>query len=121
MKKSYFAAAAIASILASGCAQPIREAYPSMTPYDAETVYSIEPREGGFTLSAVFAQHQFKPDMSALITMCKSRLGNIALDHADKQRKKTKPLDDQRIKLSTDRNIMNGISTCKASVPVEWK
>lgn len=123
MKNRIFIAvfAAVTAVVATGCAQPIREAHPDKTAYDADTVYSIDQRTDGFTASIVFSKHQFQPDMAALMTMCKNKITNVALDHADKQRRKTKPINEQRIKMDTNRNIMNGMSTCTASMPVEWK
>lgn len=112
----------VAALALTACTQqPIREAYPSMTPYDDETVYSIDRQKDGFTVNVVFSKHQFQPDMNALMTLCKNKLMNIAHEQAAKQRKKTKPFNEQRIKLDTNRNMMNGMSTCTASMPAEWK
>ncbi|MHC4173936.1 MAG: hypothetical protein ACYST5_13490 [Planctomycetota bacterium] len=92
-----------------------------MQTYDHNTEYRIEEREGGFALTVYYRRYQFIPESDSVATACKSNLTSIAYEIAEERGKKIKPINEQRIKLSMGRNGLTGITSCSATVPVDYE
>lgn len=103
-----------------GCATPTRMTDEQTISYDKDTDYAITPRPDGFSIAINYSRYQFIPESSAVATACKSALTAIAYEHADKQRLKIKPLNEQRIRISMGRNGLTGITSCSALAVAEW-
>jgi hypothetical protein len=105
----------------SGCATPMKYGDKPLEVYDRDTRYRIDEKEGGFMVTVFYSRYQFIPESTAVATACKSSLTAIAHEFADSRRKKIKPVDEQRIRISMGRNGFTGITSCSATVPVEFK
>ncbi len=92
-----------------------------MTPYDKDTFYAVDERPDGFSLTVQYSRYQFIPESGAVATACQAALKALAWDIAEKRGKKIEPVNDQRIRVSMGRNGFSGITSCEASVPVQWK
>ncbi len=99
----------------------MRYTHRPMQTYDRNTEYGIEEHEGGFTLTVYYRRYQFWPQSDSIVMACKSNLTSIAYEVAEGKGKKIKPINEQRIKLSTGRNILTGITSCSATVPVDYE
>lgn len=82
--------------------------------------YSIIEREDGFTIAIQYSRYQMIPETSAIVEACKSELLSSAYDFAESKGHKIQTINEQRIKLSTGRNGLLGITSCSASVPVTY-
>jgi hypothetical protein len=124
--KQMIQVAAVCSLFLVSCASlhqsvPRNETY---IRYDSDTTYQVQNiSKNSFLLSIQHEKKQYMPDMAGLAVSCKSALTSLAYTLADKQSRKIKPINEQRIQLKTDRYVekMVGISLCNASVPVEWE
>jgi hypothetical protein len=107
-------------IFASGCSTAPRNS--DYTRLNAETAYLVVPGAKGFELRIQHEKTQYAPDMAGLSVSCKSALLSLAYDLADQRKRKIQAINEQRIKLTTNRYIEagKGTSFCEASVPVEW-
>ena len=107
-------------IAVSACSSVPRKT--NYTRLDENTTYFVQPQKDGFELSIQHEKKQRAPNLDALIISCKSALTSLAYDLAKKQNRKLTPINEQQIKLTTDRYIENliGISLCNASVSVEY-
>ena len=113
--------ATLISMLLAACATPMQYTGAQMTNYDRDTEYAVEPRPDGFAITISYSRYQFIPESSAVAGACKSALTAIAHEHAEKQGRKVEPIDEQRIRISTGRNIVTGITSCSASAIAVWQ
>ena len=105
----------------AGCTTPAIQTDMPMTQLDKNTQYAVVDRPDGFDLTVAYSRYQFIPESEAVSTACKAALTSTAWDIAKKRGKEIVPLNEQRIKISMGRNGLAGITSCSASVPVEWK
>lgn len=104
-----------------GCATATKQTDAAMTPYDKDTEYAVAPRPDGFALAVNYSRYQFIPESDAVAVACRSALMAITYEQADKQGRKIKPLNEQRIRISMGRNGLSGITSCSASAIAEWQ
>lgn len=118
MKK--LALSLLCAIALVGCATPMTYTNASFTPYDKDTEYAVEEKPDGFDITVNYSRYQFVPESSAVALACKSALTNIAYETAEKRKRKIAPINDQQIKISTGRNLINGVTTCSANTSAKW-
>ena len=108
------------SLLLIGCATPVRHINIPLASYDKNTKYGVEDNSDGFNITVFYSRYQFIPESDAVATACKSILTSIAWEIAEKKEKKILPINEQIIRLSMGRNGLTGITSCQASVVVQW-
>jgi hypothetical protein len=108
------------SLLLAGCATPVRDTEKPLTRYEKTTEYRIDDRAGGFMVFVEYERYQFIPESSAVATACRAMLTSLAYETADARGRKIQPLNEQRIRLSMGRNGFTGITSCSATVPVDY-
>ncbi|SNB67765.1 hypothetical protein SAMN07250955_10643 [Arboricoccus pini] len=102
--------------LTSACTQPEQAGGA-----DANATYHVADTADGFTLSLDYSRYQFIPETDALIASCKSALLSRAYEVAEERGRELEPINEQRIKVSTGRNGVTGITSCAASVPASYR
>lgn len=112
---------AAAATLVTSCTTPAGYSSAPLARYDKDTEYRTDDRPGGFTLTIYYSRYQFIPESDALAVACKQALTSLAHDLAEKQGRKIKPIDEQRIKISFGRNGVTGITSCSAVAPADWQ
>lgn len=117
MRTIYLLAAAA---MLAGCATPAQYSDNKAT-IDRDTSYSVQDRSDGFTVTVAYDRYQFIPETSAVMAACRSALLATAYDVADKKGRAIEQINEQRIRISTGRNGLTGITSCEASVPVVYK
>lgn len=119
--------AVLAALTMAGCAlpvpmtEPVSQTTEPMTAYDRDTDYAITPREGGYSVAVKYSRYQFIPESAVVADACRRMALAIAHEHAEKARRPIHQVNEQRLVISTGRNGLLGITSCEASVPVEWK
>lgn len=103
-----------------GCATPAVQTNIPLSTYDKNTEYGIEERGNGFGVTVYYSRFQFIPESDAVATACKSQLTSIAWEHSDQKGIKIEPVNEQRIRISMGRNGITGITSCRATVGVNW-
>lgn len=116
-----FLAAFIASVVLTACTTPLQQSGPDKIVLDRDTSYSVQDRPDGFTVTVAYDRYQFVPETAAVMSACRSALLAAAYDVADRKGRQIEPVNEQRIRISTGRNGLTGITSCEASAPVEWK
>ena len=111
----------IATLLLAGCATPVSYTNAPLATYDKDTEYRADDTPGGFTVTIYYSRYQFIPESSAVAVACKQALTALAYDLAEKRGRKIRPVEEQRIRMSFGRNGVTGITSCSATVPVEWQ
>lgn len=104
----------------AGCATPVEYGVGSKATTDKDTRVAIDERPDGFTVSVLYDRYQFIPETAAVMAACRQALLASAHDHAEKKGRRIRPINEQRIRISTGRNGFTGITSCEASVPVQW-
>lgn len=105
----------------TACTTPDNYSSAPMKPLDAHTNYSVVEDDNGFTINVKLSRYQFIPETSAIVEACKSSVMSAAYDHADTVGKDIESINEQRIRISTGRNALLGMTSCSASVPVTYK
>jgi uncharacterized lipoprotein len=105
----------------AGCATPEIYTETPMIQLDKNTQYAVVERPDGFDLTVAYSRYQFIPESAAVATACRAALTSTAWEIAKKRGKEIQPVNEQRIKISMGRNGLAGITSCSATVPVEWK
>lgn len=111
----------ICCIALSACAHASKFTSESMQSYDSNTEYRIDPADAGFTINIYYAKYQALPESNATLASCKSMLTSIAYEYAERQGRKLKPINEQRMKISYGRNMLSGVSSCSATVQAEYQ
>jgi hypothetical protein len=110
----------LAAALAAGCTTPIPQGGPKAEA-DRGTGVAVEDRPDGFVVSVAYSRYQFIPETQAVLAACRSQLLAAAHDVAAQRRRAIEPVNEQRVRISTGRNGLTGMTSCEASVPVTWK
>ena len=104
-----------------GCSSPKKLSKVPLTEYDKYTKYGVKERSDGFEITVFYSKHQFIPESSIIVAACKSAATAIAYEVAESKGRKIKPINEQRIKVSTGRNGLSGKTSCLAVAIVEWE
>ena len=91
------------------------------TKLDKDTEYSIEERPAGFRISVIHSRYQFIPDASEVRHACRTTVSSLAYDVAARRGRRIRPLSEDRIRVDTARNILNGVSSCSAGATAEYE
>lgn len=118
--RNTFVSIAVVSLL-FGCATATKQTDAAMQTYDKDTDYAFTSKPDGFSLAINYSRYQFIPESDAVATACKSALTAIAYEVAEKQGRKIKPINEQRIRISMGRNGLSGITSCSALAVAEWQ
>jgi len=109
------------ALLIVGCSSPKRLSKVPLTEYDKYTKYGVKERADGFEITVFYSKYQFIPESSVIVAACKSAATAIAYEVAETKGRKIKPINEQRIKVSTGRNGLSGKTSCLAVAIVEWE
>lgn len=118
MRGTVFASIMLAS---AGCTTPTDVSKPLTVSDDPNATATIKDTANGFTVDVTYSRYQFVPETSALFTACRSILTARAYDEAKKRGRDIEPINEQEIRVSAGRNIVNARTKCRAFVAVIWK
>jgi hypothetical protein len=105
----------------AACTYPNSYSQRPMNELDRNSDYNVVDNPKGFTITVQHSRYQFIPETDALLQSCKSALLASAYEYAEGKGRQIKPVNEQRIRISTGRNGLSGMTSCSASVPVEYK
>lgn len=87
--------------------------------YDAKVKIADTPT--GFTVEVRYSRYQMIPESSALLVACRSLATNRAYEEAKSRSREIEPISEQAIRISTGRNGILGLTTCRAFAEALWK
>lgn len=121
MRMHKLAIGVVVTTLLFGCSSPQRYTSEPMSKWDSQTEYRIDDTASGFSVTAYHERYQFLPDTAAIIETAKATAMSIAYATADSRQRKIKPINEQRMKLSTGRNIVSGTTGCNVQLVAEYE
>ena len=110
-----------AALALAACTHPADVSRPLTEVEDKNAHFEVKDAAAGFTVEARYSRYQFVPETSALITACRQLATARAYDEAKRRGHEIEPINDQTIRVSTGRNIINARTSCRAFVEARWK
>lgn len=114
-------ACAILVAAVSGCTTPADVSQSTWSGNDKNAESEIHDTPVGFTIDVKYSRYQAIPEADALLQACRSVLTVRAYDEAKRRGREIVPINEQEIRVSTGRNILNGRTACRAFVEARWK
>ncbi len=87
---------------------------------DCAPTWKVWHSSSGFTLTLSHNRYQYAPSLDELMGVCRHSLRVIANDIAIEQGKELIPYEDGEVIMKTARDDALGVSTCNASVTVNY-
>jgi hypothetical protein len=81
----------------------------------------VKPTANGFSVDVAYSRYQFVPEADALLVACRSIVSTRVAEEAASQHREVEPIEEQAIRVSTGRNIINARTSCRAYVEAVWK
>ena len=88
---------------------------------DKNAKFKVKDTPTGFSVEVSYSRYQFVPETSALLTACRSLVTSRAYEEAKSRGREITTINDQTIRVSTGRNILNARTTCRAFAEATWK
>lgn len=111
----------IAAAALAACTTPADVSRPLTEVPDKNAKFIVKDATDGFTVEVRYSRYQFIPEQSALLTACRSLVTARAYDEAKRRGREIEPINEQTIRVSTGRNIVNARSSCRAFAEARWK
>ena len=105
----------------SACTHPADVSRPLTEVADKNAKFTVKDTPTGFTVEVRYSRYQFVPEMSALLVACRSLVTSRAYDEAKGRGREIEPINEQTIRVSTGRNIVNARTACRAFAEAKWK
>ncbi len=75
----------------------------------------------GFNVDVKYSRYQMIPESSALLVACRSIATARAYEEAKSRGKEIEPINEQTIRVSTGRNGLLGLTSCRAFAEAHFK
>lgn len=110
-----------APLALAACTTPADVSKPLTDGSDENAKVQIADTPTGFTVNVRYSRYQFVPETSALLVACRSIATARAYEEAKRRGREIKPINEQTIRVSTGRNIVNARTACRAFAEARWK
>ncbi|KAA9016065.1 MULTISPECIES: hypothetical protein [Sphingobium] len=107
--------------LLAACTTPADVSKPLSAGGDKNAKFDIKDSATGFTVDLRYSRYQFIPEADALMAACRSIATTRTYEEAKRRGKEIQPINEQTLRLSTGRNIINARTSCRAFVEAVWK
>lgn len=107
--------------LLSACTRPADVSKPLTAGGDKNAKFTINNTATGFTVDLRYSRYQFIPEADALLAACRSIATTRAYEEAKQRGKDIQPINEQNLRVSVGRNIINARTSCRAFVEAVWK
>lgn len=112
----------VSAILAlTACTHPADVSRPPTEVGDKNAHFRLADTPAGFTVELRYSRYQFVPEAGALLTACRSLVLSRAYDEAKRRERAIEPINEQAVRVSTGRNIVNARTACRAFAEARWK
>lgn len=118
--KACAALALMVSVLPS-CTRPADVSRPLSEVADKNADFKVTDTPTGFTVEVSYSRYQMIPEADALLVACRSLVTARAYDEAKQRGREIQPINEQTVRVSTGRNILNGRTACNAFAEAHWK
>lgn len=86
---------------------------------DAKVVLADTPE--GFTVDVKYSRYQMIPETGAVLTVCRSTAIARVAEEAKNRGREVEPLAEQNVRVSSGRNGILGLTSCRAFAEARWK
>ena len=107
--------------LVSACTTPADVSKPLSAGGDKNAKFTIKDTANGFTVDLRYSRYQFVPEADALLVACRSIATTRAYEEAKSRGREIQPINEQTLRVSVGRNIINARTACRAFVEAVWK
>jgi hypothetical protein len=107
--------------LLGACTTPADVTKPLSVANDPNAKVAIVDTADGFTVEVAYSRYQFIPETSAIFTACRSIALARASEEAKRRNREIQPINEQDIRVSAGRNILNARTACRAFVETRWR
>jgi hypothetical protein len=121
MKLNHMVLGAVALAALSACTHPADVSRPLTEAGDKNAKFILKDTAAGFTVEVRYSRYQFVPEADALLVACRSLVTARAYDEAKRRGREIEPINEQTIRVSTGRNIINARTSCRAFAEAHWK
>lgn len=105
----------------SSCTTPADVSQPLSASSDKNVDFTVTDTPAGFNVEVRYSRYQFMPETGALFAACRSALTARAYEEAKQRNRAIEPINEQEIRVSAGRNIVNARTACRAFVAVRWQ
>lgn len=88
---------------------------------DQNVKATIKNTATGFSVDVKYRRYQFIPETDALLVACRSAVTARAYDEAKARGREIEPINEQTIRVSTGRNGLIGMTSCRAFLEAKWR
>ena len=108
-------------IAISACTRPADVSRPLAAGGDKNAKFDIKPTANGFTIDVRYSRYQMVSEADAVLVACRSIATARAYEEAKIKGREIQPLNEQTLRVSIGRNVLNGRTACRAFVEAFWK
>lgn len=80
----------------------------------------MEENDGGFSVTVYYSTFEIVESTDAA-KACRQQLAAVAWTYAKNKQREIEPISAQQIKISMDRTVLKGRTSCQADAVVRWK
>jgi hypothetical protein len=110
-----------AALAVAACTHPADVSRPLTEVADKNAKFTVKDTSAGFTVEVRYSRYQFVPETDALLVACRSLVTARAYDEAKTRGREIEPVNEQTVRVSTGRNIINARTSCRAFAEAKWK
>lgn len=110
-----------ATLTLVACTTPADVSRPLYAGKGNDAKIKVVDTAGGFTVDVRYSRYQFIPESSARLLACRSIATARAFEEAKTRGREIEPINEQSIRISTGRNGLLGLTSCRAFAEARWK
>jgi hypothetical protein len=114
-------AAACAALALAACTTPADVSKPIDSGKGSDAKVQVIDTPDGFNVDVKYSRYQMIPESGALLTACRSIATARAYEEAKKRGREIQPINEQTIRVSTGRNGLLGLTSCRAFAEAKFK
>lgn len=110
-----------AALVLAACTTPADVSKPIDAGKGQDAKIKIIDTAAGFDVDVRYSRYQFIPETSALLVACRSIATARAYEEAKSRGREIEPINEQTIRVSTGRNGLLGLTSCRAFAEAKFK
>lgn len=110
-----------ATLAVAACTTPADVSKPLAEGRGNDAKIKVADTATGFSVDVRYNRYQFVPETGALLVACRSIATARAYEEAKNRGREIEPINEQTIRVSTGRNGIVGLTTCRAFAEAQWK
>ena len=105
----------------TACTHPADVSKPLSASGDGNVKAEVKDTAAGFSVDVRYHRYQMIPETSAVLVACRSAATARAYEEAKNRNREIEPINEQTVRVSTGRNGLLGMTSCRAFLEATWK